>query len=65
MLVIHNEKDFRHPTTEGVAVFIVLQERGIESAFLTFEDRDLWRFNREHARIVSGGLQLPESLCSN
>ena len=38
MLIIHNEKDFRHPITEGVAAFNVLQERGIESAFLTFED---------------------------
>jgi dipeptidyl aminopeptidase/acylaminoacyl peptidase len=38
MMIVHNEKDFRHPITEGVAAFNVSQERKIESAFLTFED---------------------------
>jgi dipeptidyl aminopeptidase/acylaminoacyl peptidase len=38
MLIIHNERDFRHPVSDGVAAFNILQERGIESAFLTFED---------------------------
>ena len=38
MLVIHNELDYRLPISEGLAMFNVLQERGIESRCLTFPD---------------------------
>lgn len=38
MLVIHNELDYRLPISEGLAMFNVLQEKGIESRFLTFLD---------------------------
>ena len=38
MLVIHNELDFRLPISEGLAMFNVLQEKGIKSKFLTFSD---------------------------
>ena len=38
MLVIHNELDYRLPISEGLAMFNVLQERDIESRFLTFPD---------------------------
>jgi len=35
-LVIHGGKDFRCPETEGIAVFNVLQRKGIPSKFLYF-----------------------------
>ena len=38
MLVIHNELDYRLPISEGLAMFTVLQEKGIKSKFLTFPD---------------------------
>ena len=38
MLVIHNELDYRLPISEGLAMFNVLQEKGIKSKFLTFPD---------------------------
>ncbi len=38
MLVIHSELDYRLPISEGLAMFNVLQEKGIESRFLTFPD---------------------------
>ena len=38
MLVIHNELDYRLPISEGLAMFNVLQERGIKSKFLSFPD---------------------------
>ena len=38
MLVIHNELDYRLPISEGLAVFNVLQEKGVDSRFLTFPD---------------------------
>ena len=37
-LVIANELDYRVPITEGIAVFQILQARGIESRFLSFPD---------------------------
>ena len=38
MLVIHNELDYRLPISEGLAMFNVLQGKGIKSKFLTFPD---------------------------
>lgn len=37
-LVIHNERDYRCPITQGLAVFNTLQAQGVPSRFLTFED---------------------------
>lgn len=41
-LVIHSDHDFRLPVTEGIALFNVLQERGVESRFLNFPDENHW-----------------------
>jgi dipeptidyl aminopeptidase/acylaminoacyl peptidase len=38
MLIIHSDKDYRIPISEGLAVFNVCQMRGIESRFLNFPD---------------------------
>lgn len=37
-LVIHPEKDYRLPVSEGLAAFNVLQAKGVDSKFLTFPD---------------------------
>jgi dipeptidyl aminopeptidase/acylaminoacyl peptidase len=42
MLVIHGEKDFRDPYTQGIAAFTALQRRGIESQLLVFPDETHW-----------------------
>jgi dipeptidyl aminopeptidase/acylaminoacyl peptidase len=42
MLVVHGEKDYRIPLTQGIAAFTVLQRRGIPSQFLTFPDENHW-----------------------
>jgi dipeptidyl aminopeptidase/acylaminoacyl peptidase len=42
ILVIHGQLDFRIPYTQGLAVFTVLQRRGIESRFLFFPDENHW-----------------------
>ncbi len=42
MLVIHGEKDFRVPYTQGLATFTALQRRGIESRFVVFPDENHW-----------------------
>ncbi|KAK3312042.1 prolyl oligopeptidase [Apodospora peruviana] len=38
MLVIHNDRDYRLPVTEGIAAFTTLQMRGTPSRFLHFPD---------------------------
>ena len=51
MLVIHNEKDYRLPISEGLAMFNVLQERGIESRFLSFPDENHWVLKEENSLL--------------
>lgn len=42
MLVIHNEKDFRVPLSQGMEAFTAAQLRGIPSRFLYFPDEGHW-----------------------
>jgi dipeptidyl aminopeptidase/acylaminoacyl peptidase len=42
MLVIHGEKDFRIPYTQGLATFTALQRREIPSKLLIFPDENHW-----------------------
>lgn len=51
MLVIHSELDYRLPISEGLAMFNVLQERGIESRFLVFPDENHWVSNEENSLV--------------
>ncbi|KAL8729840.1 MAG: hypothetical protein Q9166_004481 [cf. Caloplaca sp. 2 TL-2023] len=51
MLVIHNELDYRLPISEGLAMFNVLQEHGIESRFLTFSDENHWVLKEENSLV--------------
>ncbi|KAK2605813.1 hypothetical protein QQS21_003767 [Conoideocrella luteorostrata] len=41
-LVIHSEKDYRSPITEGIAVFNTLKSLRVPSRFLTFSDEGHW-----------------------
>jgi dipeptidyl aminopeptidase/acylaminoacyl peptidase len=42
MLIIHGERDFRIPYSQGLAAFTALQRRGIESKLLVFPDENHW-----------------------
>ncbi len=42
MLVIHGERDFRIPYTQGLAAFTALQRRGVPSRLLIFPDENHW-----------------------
>jgi len=42
MLVIHGEKDFRIPYTQGLASFTAAQRRGIPSRLVVFPDENHW-----------------------
>ncbi|KAL4896861.1 putative dipeptidyl-peptidase 5 [Aspergillus ambiguus] len=50
-LVIHSDKDYRLPMSEGIAVFNVLQERGVPSRFLNFPDESHWVLNQENSLV--------------
>jgi dipeptidyl aminopeptidase/acylaminoacyl peptidase len=41
-LVIHGEKDFRVPYTQGIGIFTALQRKGIPSRLLIFPDENHW-----------------------
>ncbi|KAL8999691.1 MAG: hypothetical protein Q9169_001508 [Polycauliona sp. 2 TL-2023] len=51
MLVIHNALDYRLPISEGLAMFNVLQQRGIDSKFLTFSDENHWVLKEENSLV--------------
>ena len=40
--VIHNTLDYRLPESDGLALFNILQERGVPSRFLNFPDENHW-----------------------
>lgn len=42
MLVIHSDRDYRIPLSQGLAAFTALQRRGIESELLRFPDENHW-----------------------
>jgi dipeptidyl aminopeptidase/acylaminoacyl peptidase len=42
MLVVHSEKDFRIPYSQGLATFTALQRRNIPSRLLVFPDENHW-----------------------
>lgn len=50
-LVIHSEKDYRLTLSEGLAAFHTLQDRGVESQFLTFPDENHWVLGQENSLL--------------
>ncbi|KAL0930556.1 oligopeptidase family protein [Colletotrichum truncatum] len=50
-LVIHSEKDYRCPITDGLATFNTLQAMGVKSRFLTFSDECHWVLNPENSIV--------------
>ncbi|KAH0491413.1 hypothetical protein TgHK011_002846 [Trichoderma gracile] len=50
-LVIHNELDYRLPISEGLAMFNVLQARGVPSKFVMFPDEHHWVLKPENSLI--------------
>ncbi|KAL4879232.1 putative dipeptidyl-peptidase 5 [Aspergillus karnatakaensis] len=50
-LVIHNDLDYRLPVSEGLALFNVLQERGVPSRFLNFPDENHWVVSPENSLV--------------
>ncbi|EKV05244.1 Dipeptidyl-peptidase 5 [Penicillium digitatum Pd1] len=50
-LIVHSDLDYRLPISEGLALFNVLQERGIPSRLLSFPDENHWVINKENSLV--------------
>ena len=49
MLIVHSDKDFRCPLSEGLAAYGVLRAKGIESRLLNFPDENHFVLGRENS----------------
>lgn len=50
-LTIHSELDYRLTMAEGLAAYNTLQDRGVESQFLTFPDENHWVLKPENSLL--------------
>jgi dipeptidyl aminopeptidase/acylaminoacyl peptidase len=50
MLVIHNDRDFRVPVSEGLQLFTTLQRLGVSSRFINFPDEGHWVLKPQNSR---------------
>ncbi len=48
MLVIHGEKDYRVPYSQGLGTYTALQRQGIESRLVMFPDENHWILNQDN-----------------
>jgi len=51
MLIIHGERDYRVPYTQGLQLFTALQLRGVDSRLLFFPDEDHFVLKPQNARL--------------
>ena len=51
ILIIHNEKDFRVPVTQGMEAFTAAQMKGIPSRFLYFPDENHWVLKPQNSML--------------
>ncbi|KAJ5151226.1 uncharacterized protein N7482_010478 [Penicillium canariense] len=51
MLIIHSDKDYRLPVSDGLGLFNVLQERGVPSRLLNFPDENHWVTSKENSLV--------------
>jgi len=50
MLVIHGDRDYRVPVTEGIRLWVELRRRGVEAKFLFFPNENHWILNPGNIR---------------
>jgi dipeptidyl aminopeptidase/acylaminoacyl peptidase len=51
MLVLHGERDFRVPYTEGLSMFSALQRQGVPSRLIVFPDEGHWVGKPQNQRL--------------
>jgi dipeptidyl aminopeptidase/acylaminoacyl peptidase len=50
MLIIHNDRDYRVPVSEGIQLFTTLQRLGVPSRFINFPDEGHWVLKPQNSR---------------
>ncbi|QSZ33781.1 hypothetical protein DSL72_005353 [Monilinia vaccinii-corymbosi] len=50
-LICHNELDYRLPISEGLAVFNILQAKGVKSKFLSFPNENHFMLKKENSLV--------------
>ena len=50
-LVIHSDLDYNLPVSQGLAVFTILQRRGVDSMVLNFADEPHWVLKPENSLV--------------
>ena len=50
-IIIHSDKDYRCPVTEGLATMNTLQAHGVPTRFLTFSDECHWVLGPENSKV--------------
>ncbi len=64
-LVLHGEKDYRVPYTQGLNLYGVLQGKGVPARIVVFPDENHWILKPQAAlRLVAGVLRLARTLGS-
>ena len=51
MLVVHGERDYRVPVSQGLMLFTALQRMGVKSRMLYFPDEDHFVTKPQNARL--------------
>jgi dipeptidyl aminopeptidase/acylaminoacyl peptidase len=51
MLVIHGERDFRVPVSEGLSLWTDLKRHGVPAVYLHFPDENHWIGKPQHVRL--------------
>jgi dipeptidyl aminopeptidase/acylaminoacyl peptidase len=49
--VIHGEKDYRVPVTQGLECYGVLKAKGVPARLVYFPDENHWVLTPQHAKI--------------
>ncbi|KAF2752906.1 alpha/beta-hydrolase [Pseudovirgaria hyperparasitica] len=49
--IVHSDLDYRLPVGDGIALFNVLQEKGVPSRFLNFPNENHWVQDRENSLV--------------
>ncbi len=54
MLVVHGERDFRVPVTQGLALYNILKAKGVPARLVYFPDENHWVLKPRNARLWYG-----------
>jgi dipeptidyl aminopeptidase/acylaminoacyl peptidase len=54
MLVIHGEKDYRVPVTQGLEIYNIYKAKGLPARLVVFPEENHWVLKPQHSRVWYG-----------